>query len=30
LGAHPEFKLEGAPIEVNGVVYTTAGSRRAA
>ena len=29
LGAHPEFKLEGTPIEVNGVVYTTAGSRRA-
>ena len=28
LGAHPEFKLEGTPIEVNGVVYTTAGSRR--
>ena len=28
LGAHPEFKLEGTPIEVNGTVYTTAGSRR--
>jgi quinoprotein glucose dehydrogenase len=28
LGAHPEFKLEGTPIEVNGVVYTTGGSRR--
>ncbi|HVZ27961.1 MAG TPA: PQQ-binding-like beta-propeller repeat protein, partial [Rhizomicrobium sp.] len=28
LGAHPEFKLEGTPIEVNGMVYTTAGSRR--
>ena len=29
LGAHPEFKLEGTPIEVNGTVYTTGGSRRA-
>ena len=29
LGAHPEYKLEGTPIEVNGTVYTTAGSRRA-
>src|SRR5215469_6703742 len=28
LGAHPEFKLEGTPIEVNGVIYTTGGSRR--
>jgi quinoprotein glucose dehydrogenase len=28
LGAHPEFKLEGTPIEVNGTVYTTGGSRR--
>src|ERR1700742_3951403 len=28
LGAHPEFKLEGTPIEVNGTVYTTAGTRR--
>ena len=28
LGAHPEYKLEGTPIEINGVVYTTAGSRR--
>ena len=28
LGAHPEYKLEGTPIEVNGMVYTTAGSRR--
>ncbi len=26
--ASPEYKLEGTPIEVNGVVYTTAGSRR--
>src|SRR5712671_6686629 len=30
LGARPEYKLEGTPLEVNGVVYTTAGSRRAA
>ena len=29
MGAHPEYKLEGTPIEVNGTVYTTAGSRRA-
>ncbi len=29
LGAHPEYKLEGTPIEINGTVYTTAGSRRA-
>src|ERR1700760_1503198 len=29
MGAHPEYKLEGTPLEVNGVVYTTAGSRRA-
>ena len=29
LGAKPEYKLEGTPIEVNGTVYTTAGSRRA-
>ena len=28
LGAHPEYKLEGTPIEVNGTVYTTAGTRR--
>jgi len=28
MGAHPEYKLEGTPIEVNGTVYTTAGSRR--
>ena len=28
LGARPEYKLEGTPIEVNGTVYTTAGSRR--
>src|SRR6201985_2545981 len=29
LGAHPEYKLEGTPLEINGTVYTTAGSRRA-
>src|SRR5215469_1485816 len=29
LGGRPEFKLEGTPLEVNGTVYTTAGSRRA-
>src|SRR5664279_6338181 len=29
LGARPEFKLEGTPLEVNGTIYTTAGSRRA-
>jgi quinoprotein glucose dehydrogenase len=29
LGPRPEFKLEGTPLEVNGVVYTTAGTRRA-
>src|SRR5579862_2354412 len=28
LGNHPEYKLEGTPLEVNGVVYTTAGNRR--
>ena len=28
LGARPEYKLEGTPLEVNGMVYTTAGSRR--
>jgi quinoprotein glucose dehydrogenase len=30
LGPRPEFKLEGTPLMVNGVMYTTAGSRRAA
>jgi quinoprotein glucose dehydrogenase len=30
LGARPEYKLEGTPLEISGVVYTTAGSRRAA
>jgi quinoprotein glucose dehydrogenase len=29
LGPRPEFKLEGTPLMVKGVVYTTAGSRRA-
>ncbi|HEX3995913.1 MAG TPA: hypothetical protein VHX39_32490, partial [Acetobacteraceae bacterium] len=29
MGNRPEYKLEGTPIEVNGVVYATAGSRRA-
>jgi quinoprotein glucose dehydrogenase len=29
LGTRPEFKLEGTPLMVNGVVYTTAGTRRA-
>jgi quinoprotein glucose dehydrogenase len=28
-GARPEYKLEGTPLEINGTVYTTAGSRRA-
>src|ERR1700754_157426 len=28
-GNRPEYKLEGTPIEINGVVYATAGSRRA-
>ncbi|MBZ5609178.1 MAG: PQQ-binding-like beta-propeller repeat protein [Acidobacteriia bacterium] len=29
LGTRPEYKLEGTPIMVKGVVYATAGSRRA-
>jgi quinoprotein glucose dehydrogenase len=29
LGNRPEFKLEGTPLMVNGVLYATAGSRRA-
>jgi quinoprotein glucose dehydrogenase len=29
-GNRPEFKLEGTPLMVNGVVYATAGSRRSA
>jgi quinoprotein glucose dehydrogenase len=28
LGPRPEFKLEGTPLEVNGVLYTTGGTRR--
>src|SRR5579872_5159323 len=28
LGPRPEYKLEGTPLMVKGVVYTTAGSRR--
>ncbi|MGC4084782.1 MAG: PQQ-binding-like beta-propeller repeat protein [Vicinamibacterales bacterium] len=28
-GPRPEFKLEGTPIAINGVLYTTAGTRRA-
>ncbi len=28
-GPRPEFKLEGTPVAVNGVLYTTAGTRRA-
>lgn len=28
LGARPEYKLEGTPLEINGTVYTTAGTRR--
>ena len=30
IGNRPEFKLEGTPLMVNGVIYATAGSRRAA
>src|SRR5713226_4668700 len=30
IGNRQEFKLEGTPLEVNGVIYATAGSRRAA
>ena len=29
LGPRPEFKLEGTPLMVDGVLYTTAGTRRA-
>src|SRR6266540_2394898 len=29
LGPRPEFKLEGTPLMVNGILYTTAGTRRA-
>src|SRR6187549_2172084 len=28
LGPYPEFKLEGTPLVVNGVMYTTGGTRR--
>src|ERR1700688_1370519 len=28
LGTRPEFKLEGTPLMVKGVVYTTGGTRR--
>ncbi|MGH6828206.1 MAG: pyrroloquinoline quinone-dependent dehydrogenase, partial [Rhizomicrobium sp.] len=28
LGARPEYKLEGTPLEINGTVYASAGSRR--
>jgi len=28
LGTRPEFKLEGTPLMVNGVIYTTGGNRR--
>ena len=28
LGGHPDFNLESTPLMVNGVLYTTAGSRR--
>jgi glucose dehydrogenase len=28
LGARPEYKLEGTPLEINGMVYATGGSRR--
>src|SRR6202051_4056859 len=30
IGNRPEYKLEGTPLMVNGVVYATAGTRRAA
>src|SRR5262249_39356156 len=29
LGPYPEFKLEGTPLMVKGVIYTTGGTRRA-
>ncbi|MBW8866302.1 MAG: pyrroloquinoline quinone-dependent dehydrogenase, partial [Acidobacteria bacterium] len=28
LGPRPEFKLEGTPVAINGVLYTTGGTRR--
>lgn len=30
LGNRPEYKLEGTPLAVNGILYTTAGTRRTA
>ncbi len=30
LGSRPEYKLEGTPLMIDGVLYTTAGTRRAA
>src|SRR5271165_4711401 len=30
IGNRPEYKLEGTPLVVNGILYATAGSRRAA
>ncbi|HEY7389152.1 MAG TPA: pyrroloquinoline quinone-dependent dehydrogenase [Bryobacteraceae bacterium] len=29
LGPRPEFNFEGTPLEANGIIYTTAGTRRA-
>ena len=29
LGNHPEYKLEGTPLEIDGVLYATGGNRRA-
>ncbi len=28
LGPHPEYKLEGTPLVVKGILYTTGGTRR--
>jgi quinoprotein glucose dehydrogenase len=28
LGTRPEYKLEGTPLAINGIIYTTAGTRR--
>src|SRR5262249_60576018 len=28
LGPRPEFKLEGTPLAINGILYTTGGTRR--
>src|SRR3990172_3623300 len=28
LGPHPEYKLEGTPLAINGVLYATGGTRR--